>query len=39
MAGVAEFLAERPTVKELTATFVRAFQERFSIEFQLRNSD
>jgi lipoyl(octanoyl) transferase len=39
MAGLAEFLAERPTAEELTGTFVRAFQARFSIEFQLRNSD
>jgi hypothetical protein len=39
MAGLAEFLTERPTVEQLTGTFVRAFQERFYIEFQLRNSD
>jgi len=39
MAGLAEFLAERPSVEQLTGTFIRAFQERFSIEFQLRNSD
>lgn len=39
MAGLAEFLPERPTIEQLTGTFVRAFQDRFSIEFQLRNSD
>jgi lipoate-protein ligase A len=39
MAGLAEFLAQRPTIEQLTGTFVRAFQERFSIEFHLRNSD
>jgi len=39
MAGLAEFLPERPTIEQLTSTFIRAFQDRFSIEFQLRNSD
>jgi lipoyl(octanoyl) transferase len=39
MAGVAEFLAERPTIEQLTGAFIRAFQESFSIELQLRNSD
>jgi lipoyl(octanoyl) transferase len=39
MAGLAEFLAERPTIEQLAGTFVRAFQERFSIEFHWRNSD
>jgi lipoyl(octanoyl) transferase len=39
MAGLAEFLTERPTIEQLTGTFVRSFQERFSVEFQLRNSD
>jgi lipoate-protein ligase A len=39
MAGMAEFLPERPTAEQLTGTFIRAFQERFSIEFRLRNSD
>ena len=39
MAGLAEFLAERPTIEQLTGTFVRAFQDRFSIEFRRRNSD
>jgi lipoate-protein ligase A len=38
MAGLVEFLAERPTIEQLTGTFVRAFQERFSIEFHRRNS-
>lgn len=35
MAGVAEFLPERPTVEHLRGAFVRAFQEYFSIEFVL----
>ena len=39
MAGLAEFMAERPSIEQLTGTFIRAFQERFSIEFHLRNSD
>ena len=39
MAGAAEFLPERPTIEQLTGTFVLAFQEYFSIEFRVRNSD
>jgi len=39
MAGLAEFLPERPTLEQLTRVFVRAFQEHFSIEFRIRNSD
>lgn len=39
MAGVGEFLAERPTIEQLTGAFIRAFQESFSIEFRIRNSD
>jgi lipoyl(octanoyl) transferase len=39
MAGVVEFLAERPPIEQLTGAFIRAFQESFSIEFQIRNSD
>lgn len=39
MAGVGEFLAERPTIDQLTGAFIRAFQESFSIEFKIRNSD
>jgi hypothetical protein len=39
MAGLAEFLTERPTIEQLTGTFVRAFQDQFYIEFQFRNSD
>jgi len=35
MAGVAEFLAERPSVEQLRSAFIRAFQEHFSIEFQV----
>src|SRR5207253_5969290 len=30
MAGVAEFLAERPSVEQLRGAFVRAFQDYFS---------
>jgi lipoate-protein ligase A len=39
MAGVAEFLPERPTIEQLTGAFTRAFQDYFSIEFRIRNSD
>lgn len=39
MAGVAEFLPERPTAEQLTGAFIRGFQEYFSIDFQVRNSD
>jgi lipoate-protein ligase A len=39
MAGVAEFLPVRPSVEQFTGAFVRAFQDSFSIEFRLRNSD
>jgi len=35
MAGVAEFLAERPTVEQLRGALIRAFQDYFSIEFML----
>ena len=35
MAGVAEFLSERPTLEQLRGAFVRAFQDHFSIEFVL----
>src|SRR5215475_7395342 len=35
MAGVAEFLAERPTVEQLRGSLIRAFQDYFSIEFML----
>ncbi len=35
MAGVAEFLPERPTIEQLTETFIRAFQDHFSVEFVL----
>jgi lipoate-protein ligase A len=39
MAGVAEFLSVRPSIAELRGSFVRAFKDYFSIEFQERNSD
>ena len=39
MAGIAEFLMERPHVDQLTSTFVRAFENYFSIQFRVRNSD
>src|SRR5438093_9206698 len=29
MAGLAEFLPERPTIEQLTSMFIRAFQDRF----------
>ncbi|HLH29992.1 MAG TPA: lipoate--protein ligase family protein [Terriglobia bacterium] len=35
MAGVAEFLSERPTVERLRSEFIQAFQDYFSIEFVL----
>src|SRR5205814_7769207 len=35
MAGVAEFLSERPSLEQLRRTFVRAFQHHFSAEFVL----
>jgi len=35
MAGVAEFLGERPTVEQLRGALIRAFQDYFSIEFML----
>jgi hypothetical protein len=35
MAGVAEFLDERPTIEDLSHVFVRAFEDHFSIEFKL----
>src|SRR2546425_8372873 len=37
MAGVAEFLAERPSLEQLRGAFIRAFQEHFSIEFKVRS--
>jgi lipoyl(octanoyl) transferase len=36
MAGVAEFLPERPTIEQLRCAFVHAFQEYFSVEFRIR---
>jgi len=39
MAGFTEFLPEKPPREELTGAFIRAFQEHFSIDFRLRNSD
>ena len=38
MAGVAEFLPERPTLQQLTGVFIRSFQEYFAVEFQVRDS-
>jgi lipoate-protein ligase A len=35
MAGVAEFLRERPPIEQLRGAFIRAFQDYFSIEFML----
>lgn len=39
MAGVSEFLPERPTLEQFMGTFIRAFQDHFAIEFRIRNSD
>jgi lipoate-protein ligase A len=35
MAGIAEFLSERPSLDQLRGAFVRAFQDYFSIDFVL----
>lgn len=35
MAGVAEFLDERPTIEQFRGAFIRAFRDYFSIEFVL----
>ena len=35
MAGLAEFLPQRPTVEQLRGALIRAFQDYFSIEFML----
>jgi len=35
MAGVAEFLSERPRLDELRNAFIQAFQDYFSIAFML----
>jgi lipoate-protein ligase A len=39
MAGITEFLAERPTIQSLTQAMVCGFQEYFGIEFRLRTED
>jgi lipoate-protein ligase A len=39
MAGMAEFLRQRPTIEELSGAFIRAFQEHFSVEFRVRDTD
>jgi lipoate-protein ligase A len=39
MAGLGEFLPERPSLAQLTNAFITSFQERFGIEFRLRDSD
>jgi lipoate-protein ligase A len=40
MAGIAEFLSERPPLEKLTRAFIAAFQDTFSIEFsKFRESD
>ena len=36
MAGLAEFLPQRPTIAELTGVLIGAFQARFGIEFHRR---
>jgi lipoate-protein ligase A len=35
MAGLAEFLPERPALEQLRSTFISAFQDYFSVEFML----
>jgi lipoate-protein ligase A len=37
MAGIAEFLLERPTMDQLRSAFMSAFQDYFSIEFRPRS--
>jgi len=39
MAGIAEFLPERPTVSGLINAFIGSFQERFAMEFRRREND
>jgi lipoate-protein ligase A len=34
MAGVAEFLGQRPAIEQFRDAFIRAFQDHFSIEFE-----
>ncbi len=36
MAGLAEFLPQRPMIERLRSALIRAFQDYFSIEFRLR---
>lgn len=38
MAGIAEFVAERPSAATLTGAFIRAFQDYFSVGFDLVHS-
>ena len=35
MAGVAEFLPERPSVEQLKHVFIHAFRDFFSVDFML----
>jgi hypothetical protein len=39
MAGIAEFLPERPTVALLTNALVGSFQDQFGVEFRRREND
>jgi hypothetical protein len=39
MAGLAEFVSPLMNVEELPGIFANAFQDHFSIQFQLRSSD
>jgi len=39
MAGIAEFLPERPTVAVLTNALIGSFQDRFGVEFRRRDND
>jgi lipoate-protein ligase A len=39
MAGIAEFLPERPTMAVLTNALIGSFQDRFGMEFRRRDND
>jgi lipoate-protein ligase A len=36
MAGLAEFLPQRPSIEKLTEALIAGFQSRFAIEFEPR---
>ena len=39
MAGITEFLPERPTIEKVRNAMVGAFQDHFAVEFRLRTGD